>query len=87
MPLLYERGLDAGMHGVVVVWVPRDVQLARLAAREGLAREAAEKRLAAQMPLDAKRARATWVVDNGGTLEATRSQVERIWRNIGADPS
>jgi dephospho-CoA kinase len=72
------------MDGVVVVWVPREVQKARLMARDGLAEDAAEARLAAQLPLDEKRQHATWLVDNSGGLEATRAQVERIWREIQA---
>lgn len=84
VPLLIEKGLHAGMDGVVVVWVPRELQKARLMARDGLAEDAAEARLAAQLPLDEKRQHATWLVDNSGGLEATRAQVERIWREIQA---
>jgi len=84
VPLLIETGLHAGMDGVVVVWVPRAVQKARLMARDGLPEEAAEARLAAQLPLDEKRQHATWLVDNSGDLAATRAQVERIWREIQA---
>lgn len=82
VPLLYERRLESGMDGVVVVWVPREVQLERLVARDGLSREAAEQRLAAQLPLDEKRRRATWVIDNSGPKEATRAQVDRLWREL-----
>jgi dephospho-CoA kinase len=87
VPLLYERGLEAGMQGVIVVWVPRDVQLARLVQRDALSRDAAEKRLAAQMPLDDKRAMATWVIDNSGSVDETRRRVEDLWRNIVRDAS
>lgn len=83
-PLLIENNLHVGMDGVVLVWVPRAVQKARLMARDGLSDEAAEARLAAQLPLDAKREHATWLVDNSGGLEATRAQVERIWGEIQA---
>ena len=82
--LLIENGLHRGMHGVIVVWVPEDVQRARLAARDGLDRAAIDVRLAAQMPLADKRAHATWVVDNGGSLDETRAQVRRIWEEIRA---
>jgi dephospho-CoA kinase len=84
VPLLIETGLHAGMDGVVVVWVHREAQKARLMARDGLSEEAAEARLGAQLPLDEKRQHATWLVDNGGDLPATRAQVERIWREIQA---
>jgi dephospho-CoA kinase len=66
VPLLYEAGRDRDVEAVVVVWAPREAQLARLAARDGLARPAAEARLAAQLPLDEKAARADFVVVNDG---------------------
>ena len=84
VPLLYEKGLEAGMHGVVVVWVPRHVQVERLQRRDGLDLAAAEARLAAQMPLDDKKLRARWVIDNAGTQDATEVQVARVWQDIQA---
>jgi len=64
VPLLYEAGLEPGMDGVIVVWVPPAVQLERLMARDNLERAAAEARLRAQLPIDEKRRRATWMVDS-----------------------
>ena len=84
VPLLYERALAERFDGVVVVWVPRAVQLARLAARDGLVGEAAEARLRAQLPLDDKRARARWIVDNAGTAEQAARQVADIKAAIDA---
>ncbi|HET9553129.1 MAG TPA: dephospho-CoA kinase [Anaeromyxobacteraceae bacterium] len=63
-PLLYEVGLDAAVALVVVVWAPPEAQLARLAARDGLSRAEAEARLAAQLPVAEKAARADVVIDN-----------------------
>ncbi|RYZ42803.1 MAG: dephospho-CoA kinase [Myxococcaceae bacterium] len=80
VPLLIETGLHSAMEGVAVVWVPRDVQKARLMTRDGLDAQAAEARLAAQLSLDDKRAHATWVIDNSGAPESTRPQVEAVWR-------
>ncbi|MBN1208150.1 MAG: dephospho-CoA kinase [Myxococcaceae bacterium] len=79
-PLLIENGLHAGMEGVVLVWVPRALQKARLMGRDGLDEQAAEARLASQLPLDEKRQYATWLVDNSGELASTRAQVERVWQ-------
>ncbi|ATB40975.1 dephospho-CoA kinase [Cystobacter fuscus] len=81
-PLLIENRLHGAMEGVVLVWVPRELQRARLMRRDGLDEAAAEARLAAQLPLDGKREHATWVVDNSGTVEATRAQVEEVWRAL-----
>ncbi|MCY1077017.1 dephospho-CoA kinase [Archangium lansingense] len=79
-PLLIENRLHEGMDGVVLVWVPREVQKARLMGRDGLDEAAAEARLAAQLPLDGKRQHATWLVDNSGDLGTTRARVEEVWR-------
>jgi len=82
VPLLYERSLESGMDAVIVVWVPQDVQLSRLIARDGISQDDAKQRLAAQLPLDDKRRRADWVIDNSASLSDTRQHVEKIWREI-----
>lgn len=84
VPLLYERKLDRGMNGVIVVWVPRAVQIARLMQRDRLARTQAEQRLAAQMPLDEKRDKATWVIDNSEDIATTQRQVDELWAELHA---
>jgi dephospho-CoA kinase len=63
-PLLFEVGLDAALDCVVVVWAPRDVQQARVVRRDGITPAEADARLAAQLPVDAKAARADFVIDN-----------------------
>jgi dephospho-CoA kinase len=55
--------------------------------RDRLTQADADARIASQMPLDEKRAYATWVVDNSGTLDDTRRQVERIFREMQALPA
>jgi dephospho-CoA kinase len=84
--LIVENELDAGMNGLIVVHVPESVQLARLRARDGIGEAEARQRLSAQLPLAEKLKRATWVVDNAGSEDATRAEVERIWREILAAP-
>ena len=80
--LLVENRLHERMDGTIVVSAPREAQLARLIARNGLTREQAEARIASQLPLAEKLKVATWVVDNGGSLEETLRQVEALWRTI-----
>jgi dephospho-CoA kinase len=84
VPLLYERGLESGMDGVIVVWVPRPLQIDRLVARDRISEEDARMRLDAQLPLEEKRRKATWVIDNSRDLEDTRGQVERLWAELGS---
>jgi dephospho-CoA kinase len=80
--LLIENGLHQQMDGTIVVWVPKDVQRARVMSRDGLSEAQAKARMAAQWPLDKKRALATWVVDNSGTRQQTQAQVEAIWKAL-----
>lgn len=67
-PLLFEIGLDRILDCVVVVWAPPAVQRARLASRDGLGPADADARLAAQLPIDEKAARADFVVENVGAI-------------------
>ncbi len=80
--LIVENRLHEAMAGLIVVSVPEDDQRSRLTSRDGIDRAAAEMRIRAQLPLADKRAVATWVIDNGGTLDETRAQVRRVWEEI-----
>jgi dephospho-CoA kinase len=79
IPLLYERPRIDAVEVVVVVWVDSATQLKRLLARGGLDEQAARARIAAQMPLDQKKALADHVIDNRGTPEETGRQVEALF--------
>jgi dephospho-CoA kinase len=85
IPLLFEgrqsgRGSGAVMNfdATVCVWVRRDVQLARTVERDGCSEEEAERRIAAQLPIDEKREMADYVIDNSGSPAETRAQVEAL---------
>jgi len=80
IPLLYENDRTGTVDNVIVVWVDTKTQLRRLVERDGLTADEARQRIAAQMPLDEKRARADMVVDNSGSRQNTRRQVEAIYR-------
>ncbi|MFS0837501.1 dephospho-CoA kinase [Paenibacillus sp. 1P03SA] len=83
VPLLYESGLQSMFSFVMVVYVPREVQLRRLMERDGLTLEQAETRLAAQWPIERKKELADICIDNSGTLEQTERLVERFWLQRG----
>jgi dephospho-CoA kinase len=84
IPLLYENGLDRAMDLVVVVYAPRERQLERLAARDGLSRAEAEARLAAQLPVEEKAARADVLVVNLGTVEELRAKAGPLLADLAA---
>jgi dephospho-CoA kinase len=76
--LLIENRIHENLDGVILVSCPEDVQLARLMARNHFTEEQARERIGSQMSLAQKRPFATWLIDNGGSLEATRAQVEKV---------
>jgi dephospho-CoA kinase len=84
VPLLFENGLEKLYSDVVLVHVPEKLQLRRLVDGRGVSEDRARGMIAAQMPIDDKRGRAQHVIDNSGTREATREQVEKLWAEIAS---
>ncbi|WP_373048930.1 dephospho-CoA kinase [Vulgatibacter sp.] len=80
--LLFENDLDRGLDGTILVAADPALQVERLQGRDGLSAEEAEARLRAQLPLAEKKARATWVIDNSGDLEALRRRVDEVWAEV-----
>ncbi|WP_438495984.1 dephospho-CoA kinase [Paenibacillus sp. IHBB 3054] len=83
IPLLYESELDNLFGQIVVVYVPREVQLDRLMERNKLSMEQAQGRLDAQLDIELKRSRADYIIDNSGTLAQTEQQVAVLWDRLG----
>jgi len=81
-PVLIEAGLHTEVDELWVVTCSPERQKERLRRRDGLTPEEAELRLAAQLPGTAKTALADQVIDNSGSPEATRRQVQRLWREL-----
>jgi dephospho-CoA kinase len=79
-PLLIEAGNSARVDEIWVVYLDRESQLARLMARDSLGREAAENRIASQMPMEEKKLLGKVVIDNRGSREELEAQVQKLWR-------
>ena len=69
----------------ILAWVPAQVQIERTMSRDGCDRGEAERRIAAQMPIDEKRDLADHTIDNSGTPEETEQQVEALYRKLTDD--
>jgi len=82
VPLLVESGLFADLHPVIVVDVPEALQIERLMARDGMTREQADAMLAAQASRKQRLARADYLIDNSGTLQALNQQVDDLYRQL-----
>ena len=84
VPLLVELNLQYMFHKLLVVYIPREQQIERLAERDGISREEAANILKAQLPLDEKVGYADFVIHNENSLEETRKQVENLWKTLKA---
>jgi dephospho-CoA kinase len=82
IPLLFETKREGQFQSVVVVACPREMQLTRLMERSKLSKEDAERRLAAQLPIDQKVKKATHVIRTDGTFEETDAQVAELIKNL-----
>lgn len=79
LPLLYESDkVTSYLYKTIVVSCDDELQLERLTARNLYTEQEAISRIEAQMPLERKCAMADIIVENSGTLESTRKQVEGI---------
>jgi dephospho-CoA kinase len=83
IPLLFEAGLPDRFDYVMVVEAGGEAVRKRTAASRGMTEKEIERRRAAQLPLAEKVRRADFVIDNNGSLEETRRQVEEIWAQLG----
>jgi len=79
IPLLFEAGLEGTVDRIVLVDAPAEVRRDRIVRDRGLSPEEADAMIAAQMPSEAKRARAHYVIDNDGALEELEARVDALW--------
>jgi dephospho-CoA kinase len=78
IPLLFETGRADRYDVVIVTYCPRALQVERIQQRDGVSREAAEHRLAAQWPIDEKVPLADYVIRTDGTFAETDAQVATV---------
>ena len=83
IPLLFETHGEAAFDKIIVVSAPAALQRERVLTRVGMSEAKLASILARQMPDADKRARADFVVDTSGPLDATRRQVVAILACLG----
>jgi dephospho-CoA kinase len=82
IPLLAETGQADAFDAVVVVDVPVEVQMERMVRSRGMSPQEAQSRVAAQATREQRRAVATYVIDNTGTLEDLRDRVAEVFEAL-----
>ena len=84
IPLLFEAHLEGTVDRIVLVDAPAAVRRERLLRHRGLTPTEADAMMAAQLPPEAKRARAHHLIENGGTREALDAQVDALAATLRA---
>jgi dephospho-CoA kinase len=79
IPLLVETGQESDFDLCVVVDVNHETQLSRLLARDGMTRAEAEARISAQATREQRLAAADVVIDNSGSVNQLREQIDNLW--------
>ena len=81
IPLFFENA-NYPIKESVVVYTPADIQLERFMKRNGYSKEESLKRIASQLPIDEKKSKATWVIDNSQNLKHLQNEVELFVEKI-----
>jgi dephospho-CoA kinase len=81
VPLLVESG-RSDHAALVVVDVDPDTAVRRLVEQRGMREDDVRARMARQVSRQERLARADHVLDNTGTLDALRDQVDDLWRSL-----
>ncbi len=84
IPLLFEAGLADQFDAIIFVDAPADERLRRLMQDRGLPRGAAEAMMSSQGDVAPKRARATWIIENDGSLEELIARTDDVWQHLMA---
>ena len=82
VPLLFENNLQKQVQETLLVWIPLEVQIARVQSRDGLNREEVMARIKAQMSLSAKAELADVMIDNSGAWANTEQQLSEYWQSL-----
>ena len=86
VPLLAETGRAESFDAVVVVDAPAEVQRQRMADDRGWSAEDADARMRAQASREDRLAIATYVIENSGSLDELRQEVEALYATLASSP-
>lgn len=82
VPLLFETGMDVLCDECWTMSVDARTQLTRICQRDGLNEAQAAARVAAQMPMAERNARASRVIDSGRSIEKTRAELNQLYQQL-----
>jgi len=77
-PTLIENNLHTSMDVTILVWVSSNIQIERVMFRDDLKIDETMDRIRAQMTIEEKKGFADFIIDNEGSIENTRIQLDSI---------
>jgi|SRR6185295_12797163 len=80
--LIIESGGYKRFDKLIVAFCDRETQIQRLMRRNGVTREDAERRIAAQMSSEEKRRYADYEIETSGTFDQTRARVTDVYKEL-----
>lgn len=80
-PIIFERGYQNKFDLIITVFTSEEIALERL-EKKGISKEEAFRRLKCQFPIEMKKSKSDYIIDNSGTLEETAQQVEAIFQKL-----
>ena len=82
IPLLIETNMHALFHNLLMVYTPEEEQKRRLIERDKMTEEMAMNMIRSQLSVEEKKGYCDILIDNSGSLEDTRRQVEELWTTL-----
>jgi len=82
IPLLIELNFQYMFDRLMVVHITEELQVKRLAERDGINEEGAANILKSQLPVSEKIGFAQYVINNSGDLKDTEKQIIQAWESI-----
>lgn len=82
IPLLFETKMDTLCDMTIVVAIDLDKQIERVMKRDNIDKELAIKIINSQMALEDKIKRATIVIENNGTLEELKKNIDNVINSV-----
>lgn len=80
-PIIFERGYQNKFDVIITVFTSEEIAIERL-GKKGVSKEEAIRRLKNQFPIEMKKSKSDYIIDNSGSLEETALQVEAIFQKL-----
>lgn len=80
-PVIFERGYQNRFDVIVTVFTSESTAIERL-EKKGIKREDALRRIKSQFPIEMKKSKSDFIIDNSGSIENTEKQVEEIFQKL-----